>query len=82
MTHWRHSRCERWARSDAVEPVGQPGVPGAPAEIWNSSVESKGAGERDLRHGERAAHQRMADLPLPQIGHPPAALSFVQEDRG
>ena len=44
-------------------------------------LHSEAAGERDLRHVECAAHQRMVDLHFPQVGHPPSAGCFVLEDR-
>ncbi len=47
-----------------------------------SSFEPEGAGERDLRHVQRASHQRMVDLQLPKVGHASAAVCFVLEDRG
>ena len=51
-------------------------------KIGIPSFEPEGAGERNLRQVECAAHQRMADLRLPEVGHAPAALCFVLEDGG
>ncbi len=49
--------------------------------MGTSSFEPEGAGERDLRHVQRASHQRMVDLQLPEVGHANAAVGFVLEDR-
>ncbi len=49
--------------------------------MGTSSFEPEGAGERDLRHVQRASHQRMVNLQRPEVGHANAAVGFVLEDR-
>ena len=73
---WR-GRCDRRAAGDVVEPIAQLRVPRPPMKIGNASVEPEGTGERDLRQVEGAAHQRMVDFYLPEVGHPFTAVCFV-----
>ena len=78
---WR-CRNKRWVCGDGVEPGRQLGVSRPPTEVGIESFHSEGAGERDLSQVEGAAHQRVVDLQLPEVGHANAALGFVLEDRG
>src|SRR5687767_5028867 len=55
---------------------------GPPPEVGMAGLESEAAGKRDLRHVERPAHERMADLRFPQVDHPFAARGLVPDDRG
>src|SRR5438309_10673045 len=57
-------------------------MPRPPVKMRIAGFHPEAAGKRDLRHVERAAHQRMVDLRLPQLGHSPGALRLVLEDAG
>jgi hypothetical protein len=70
------------ACGDVAEPIAQLRVPRSPVKIGIPSFEPEGAGERNLRQVECAAHQRMVDLRLPEVSHSSAAVCFVLEDCG
>jgi hypothetical protein len=48
-----------------------------PVKVRKARLEPESTGNRKLRHVERSAHQRMIDLPFPQIGHSFTAICFV-----
>src|SRR5688572_22775193 len=54
----------------------------SPAQIGIAGFEPESTCKRDLRQVEWAAHQRMADLCFPEIGHSFAAVCLVLENRG
>jgi hypothetical protein len=80
MMCWRRRHCKRRARCDGGEPIAQLRVSRPPVKIGKPRFEPEGAGECELRHIEYAMHQRMIDLPLPQIDHSFTAICFVSDD--
>src|SRR5882672_6678390 len=77
---WRRGRGKRRARGDLLEPVAQLRMLRSPVKMRVAGFHAEAAGERDLRHAERAMHQRVVDLRLPEIHHPPGALRLMLEN--
>src|SRR6266542_5934009 len=77
----RHNRGYRRACGDRTEPVTELRMFRPPVKIGKPRFEPEGTRERDLRHIERSAHQRMIDLPLPQVCHSLTAICFVSDNR-
>ena len=57
-------------------------MPGAPAKARIARFQPERARERDLLHVERASHDRVVDLALPNIDQPPRALGLVVNHSG